>query len=427
MRDSFWAVAGNALGKGLSLLGGIIVARWLGSEVYGEYGVIKSNIMMIAMFSTLGMGYSSTKFVADVLNSGKWKLIFIHRVVMEYTLVMSLAIALLVFVFSDILAVWLDCPDLSLLFKLTAPAIVFNAITTSQIGVLSGLKKYKVLAQNTTVTGVYMFLASVIGAYFYQLTGALMALTSSYLVNMLLNFIQIKKELHSDDLNIAEDETSLYKKRLRRDLLRFSIPIAMQESLYSITNWFVVFILVRMASYSEYGIYSAAVQWMVIISFIPSSLRNVALSYFAGNKGDYSANTKVLVRLSLVNLVSTLLPASVILLGQSVIADFYGPSYSGVGIIIGLLSFVAVFSCQSNILSQELMALDKNWLLFLCRLVRDLLTLAGIVLLINISLDGALSASVSMLVCNVIYLALLYFFHYKVSYSTGNKTSSDLI
>ena len=35
-KDSFWALAGSALGKGLSLLAGIAVARFLGKEVYGE-------------------------------------------------------------------------------------------------------------------------------------------------------------------------------------------------------------------------------------------------------------------------------------------------------------------------------------------------------------------------------------------------------
>lgn len=412
-RDSFWAVFGNALGKGLSFLGGILVARWLGSEVFGEYGVVKSNIVMIAIFSTLGMGYSATKFVADTGAGARWKLRVIHRLVMEYTLVMSLAIALLVTVCSDVLADWLDCPDLGPIFRWTAPAIVFNAVTTAQIGVLSGLKKYKLLARNTTLTGIYMFLASVAGAYFFQLNGALAALTSSYLVNMMLNLIEIRKAIERE--HAAPESEAAYIKETRGSLLAFSIPIALQESLYSVTNWFSVAILVRMASYSEYGIYCAAVQWMVIISFVPGSLRNVALSYFASNRGDSEANKKVLAQLSLVNLACTVIPATVIMLASTLIGQLYGPTYVGVGVIISLLSFTAVFSCQSNLLTQELMALDKNWLLFISRLVRDLMMLGGIVLLIKLSVKGALSASVSMLACHIIYLIILFYWHRRLS------------
>ena len=44
-KDSFWALAGSALGKGLSLLAGIAVARFLGKEVYGEYGTIRTCLL----------------------------------------------------------------------------------------------------------------------------------------------------------------------------------------------------------------------------------------------------------------------------------------------------------------------------------------------------------------------------------------------
>ncbi|HIX44931.1 MAG TPA: oligosaccharide flippase family protein, partial [Candidatus Barnesiella excrementipullorum] len=38
-KDSFWALLGNVLGKGLALIAGIVVARFLGNETYGEYGM----------------------------------------------------------------------------------------------------------------------------------------------------------------------------------------------------------------------------------------------------------------------------------------------------------------------------------------------------------------------------------------------------
>ena len=64
-KDSFWALFGNFIGKGLSLIAGIAVARFLGSEVYGEYGIIKSTLIMIAIFSSFGLGITATKFIAE--------------------------------------------------------------------------------------------------------------------------------------------------------------------------------------------------------------------------------------------------------------------------------------------------------------------------------------------------------------------------
>lgn len=38
-KDSFWALFGTVIGKALSLFAGIIVARFLGKGLYGEYGM----------------------------------------------------------------------------------------------------------------------------------------------------------------------------------------------------------------------------------------------------------------------------------------------------------------------------------------------------------------------------------------------------
>ena len=43
-KDSTWALLGSVLGKGLSLVAGIAVARFLGKEIYGEYGMIKNTL-----------------------------------------------------------------------------------------------------------------------------------------------------------------------------------------------------------------------------------------------------------------------------------------------------------------------------------------------------------------------------------------------
>ena len=64
-KDSFWAVVGNGSGYGLLLLAGIIIARLLGKDLYGEYGFIKTTMFQFAAFATLGLGYTATKFIAQ--------------------------------------------------------------------------------------------------------------------------------------------------------------------------------------------------------------------------------------------------------------------------------------------------------------------------------------------------------------------------
>lgn len=70
-RDSFWAVFGNGIGNALMLLAGILIARFLGKDLYGEYGVVKTTMFYIASFATFGLGFTSTKYIAQYMNDKK--------------------------------------------------------------------------------------------------------------------------------------------------------------------------------------------------------------------------------------------------------------------------------------------------------------------------------------------------------------------
>ena len=52
MMDSFWSLFGNVIGKSLALAAGIIVARYLGKDIYGEYGIIINNSSNIIEFGS---------------------------------------------------------------------------------------------------------------------------------------------------------------------------------------------------------------------------------------------------------------------------------------------------------------------------------------------------------------------------------------
>ena len=54
-RDSSWAVIGSGVSKAAAMVVGIIIARLLGVEAFGEYGMVKSTLFYIAVFSTFGL------------------------------------------------------------------------------------------------------------------------------------------------------------------------------------------------------------------------------------------------------------------------------------------------------------------------------------------------------------------------------------
>lgn len=401
-KDSFWALVGSAAGKGLSLIAGIAVARFLGSEIYGEYGTIKNTLMMIAIFSSLGLGYSATKFIAESRTTeDNTRIVDTHRIATYITFVMSGLIALLLIIGAKQVAIWIEAPHLASALRLSAVAIIFNAVNTTQTGELSGFGAYKELAKNNTIAGIFTFISSIVLTYLYSFDGAIIALIISLAFNALLNKITINKCIGSFDKPKNID------KKYIKDIIKFSIPIALQESLYSITHWGNLIIMVKLANYTEIGLSSAASQWMAVISFIPGALRNVALTHLSASNNDQKRNRDVLKRLLAINFVSTFVPFLIILCLSGWITQWYSESFVGLRAVLNICVFTAVISSLTNVLTQEFMAHGQNWLLFYSRLIRDLCIMVSLYFALLYFGNGALTGAIVTLIWQLGYLIFL--------------------
>lgn len=399
-RDSFWALFGNAVGRGLSLIAAMAIARFLGSNAYGEYGMIKGTLLSIAIFSSFGLGYTATKFIAENNKHGGAQIYAIHKIVQFVTLVSSTSIAIIVIIFSDALATWLKDPSLSTILKWSAIAIIMNAFVTSQNGELGGFRAYRIIALNTIIYGAITFIISIPLAYFYGLEGAIIALIISLFLNCLINEISLIKLLPKQKSKLS----IIYVK----EILSFSFPIALQESLYSIVSWLGMAILVRLADYSQLGLYSAASQWMAVMLFVPGALRNVALSHFSENSDDPDISKIVFKRLLFVNFVSTFIPFVIISIASRWISSFYGESFVELPSVLNICVFTSVINSMSNVLTQSLISHNKNWYLFFARLFRDFSVLLLTLLFIHLCMPGAIALALGWLIMQTVYLLIIF-------------------
>lgn len=363
-KDSFWALLGSVLGKGLSLLAGIIVARFLGREIYGEYGLIRSTLLNISVFSTLGLGYTGTRYIAKAYEASKDEIKHIIKVIYSITCISSAAMAFLLFVFAQQVANIIKAPDMTSALRLTAIIIVLNAVNTSQIGILSGLKQFRRIAINNTYAGVLTFISSTLFTYLWGLSGALLSLFVSMLFNVGINNSSIRKICKP----FGNKGASIYS---TKEIVTFSIPIALQESLYSIVAWLGSYLIISYANYGELGINSAAMQWSAVILFIPGVMKNVLLSYFSS-----SHDTVVLrKRMILINFIATFIPWLLIILFSRFISSFYGESYTNLDTVLIIACITPIFASISSVIIYEFISHGENWRVFFIRFFRDLCSL----------------------------------------------------
>lgn len=364
-KDSFWAVFGNGFGNAMLLLAGILIARLLGKDIYGEYGVVKTTMFYVASFATFGLGFTSTKYIAQYVRENKEYLKCIVRDSLEITLSFSGVIAILLLVFAQPLAEYVNEPKLKVAFQALSIVVVFKAVTTTQIGILSGFKVFNKTARNTCLSGVFMLIICVPLTYFWGLKGSLFALLSSQVFNSILNYLSIYRILKQLDNQL--------ERNFKKELVSFSFPVALQESSYTVCHWTAVMLLTKYASVGELGLYSVGAQWNSIVLMIPSLLSNVVLSYLSSSAYNVEEHRRTVNRMIIINFTTTLLPFSVVYVFADLIARFYGPTFTGLPSLMRIMVFATILESCSSVFKSELMAKGHTWLLFTLRSIRDAL------------------------------------------------------
>jgi len=399
--DSFWALSGNAVGKGLGMLAGMIIARILGADLYGEFGVVKSTLAYVAIFSTFGLGYTATRFIANGESNDSYCLSVIKKSAL-ITLVTSVIMMAAMVLSASFLT---DDEKLARILRYTSLIVIFNAMNSTQVGILAGLKDFKSIAFNIFAEGVVAFILSCVLTYFYSLNGAVVALFCSTATQCVLNLIAILRHIKKLDSNSGDA-----KEVDTRELIGFSAPIALQEGVFALTSWLKLFLFIKLADSLQLGLYSASVLWFNLILFVPSVLRNVVLSHLSSTKLDEHSQT--FSTMLKVNLIAAVIPAICVAALSYPVTLFYGPSFSGLVPVLIACAATSIFGCIANIYTQEFISRGKNWFIFLMFLLRDggtVLILACFLLCGYFNSSAALMMYAFSFAMHVIYCLILHF------------------
>lgn len=400
-KDSFWAVFGNGTGNMILLLAGILIARLLGKDLYGEYGMVKTTMFYVAGFSTFGLGYTSTKFIAQYTEENPAYIRSVTISSLNITAIASLVMCLLLFCFAIPLADFINEPKLANAFRYLGLILVCRALSTTSSGIIAGYKRFKSLGINNILSGTIMLLLCVPLTYYYSVNGSLLALFLSQLSLVVLNFATIHTYLHHNNFS--------QQKSFTRELLVFSFPVALQELSYTICHWGTMLLLTKYASLGEVGLYTAASQWNAIIMFIPGLLSNVVLSYLSSLTSKTEEHDSMVKKMLLINFSCALIPFLVVFAFSGLIVSFYGKSFVGMQSVLNILILSTLFSCPANVFQSNLISEGRNWLLFSLRVIRDVLLISllfGVLLLFG-GKNAALTFSIIYVCVYASYLALL--------------------
>lgn len=407
LKDSFWAVLGNGTGNFLLLMAGIVIARLLGKDIYGEYGMVKTTMFHIAAFSTFGLSYTSTKFISEYTTRDNSYLKSITSASISITLIASFTLSVLMFCYADLLASFIHAPQLKMAFRYLSVITILRALSTVGSGLLAGFKSFKSLGVNNIISGLTMLLMAIPATYFYGLQGSLLSLCLSQFI---LAFLNISKVYHIVEALENQTKDSFYRR-----LFTFSIPVELQELSYAICNWGASLLITRYASLGELGVYTACSQWYAIVLFLPSLLQNVVLSYLSGAVGDKKTNNDMFKNMLKINFICAVIPFVVVTSLSSLITSFYGDTFNGMRSTLIILILATIPATLSNVYVANLLANSRNWILSILRVSRDILSIVSLyfILILTNGEDAASNYAVLNVVVAVLFLVIVLLFSNK--------------
>ena len=152
-RGGFFLISGSALATFISAIASILVARFLGPELYGQYALALVAPQLLYLFTDLGLNQAITKFTSTLKSRNE-----ADRIpnIIKHGLIARAAIGIAIFALNYFLAgtiatYLLQRPDLGFYIQITSVSILFQVIFTTATSAFVGLDKteYQAITANT--------------------------------------------------------------------------------------------------------------------------------------------------------------------------------------------------------------------------------------------------------------------------------------
>ena len=265
-KGAFWGGVAVVGARVITVASSFALARILGQQSFGEYGIVNSTAGMIGSMAGLGIGQTVVKFVSELKLSDPERA---GRILALSSLVTWLSAAFYGMAFI-VLAPWLAektlaAPHLSALLQISAITVALGVMNSVQSCSLNGCESFQVGSYVNVASGVIQSGLVVLGAWYWGLQGAIIAMAIGMIVTVLLTHLVVMREWQKFGLLLRwQDVWSEW-----RVLIHFSLPTFLIVLSLGPVTWATNAFLVNQPNgYAEMGVFNAAFQWQAALQLL---------------------------------------------------------------------------------------------------------------------------------------------------------------
>lgn len=362
-RGAFWLVVGASAARIASVATSIIVARSLGVLQFGEFGIVQNTTALFATFAGMGLGLTATKYVAEHRDTHPeiaGEIIFFS---IRIAIASGLVMALLLFLGAPLLARYaLAAPPLATALRVSAAALLFNAVSGAQLGILAGLESFKSLGFVNCVTNLILFVTTVGGVRLYGLPGAICGAVVGAALGISINQRAVIAATRRAGIVVSGRHFGAHFSIIKN----FSIPAVSAGIMTGCASWACTAVLVNTVGYREMGIFNSSNYWRQAMLFLLVMIRYSllpVLSSLNGKRDERGFRRVVLIGILLNLGFATVVGLPIVLFSKSIM-HAYGKGFEDGSRVLFLVALSGIVIAVNNHLSRVAAGLGRMWLSF---------------------------------------------------------------
>ena len=273
---AFWSLTGGSASRFFALVSSIIIARLIGKEDFGEFGMVQSTMGMFGVFAGFGLGSTATKYVAEHIRS--------HPVragrITNLTILVSLLSGGILTAVCILISPWLatetlNRPGAAVLLQAGALLLFCSTLNSMLLGILAGFEAFRSIARINIIQGIAAPTVALPLVWFFGVEGAIASLTVNAAFGMILCSVALRR-IYKDHAIPAVYDRAVWSEW--PVLWKFALPAMLSGLLVAPVTWLTNLILAgREGGYGELGLFNAAMQWRAVIAFVPGLIGSVML------------------------------------------------------------------------------------------------------------------------------------------------------
>lgn len=338
VRGSFFLASGAFAATVINAVTAIIVARFLGSELYGQYALSLVLAQLLFTFAGFGIAQGVIKFAASLRAEGKnTQATKIIKYAVLLRALIGIPFFLLNFALADFFAATLfNRPELGFYLRIASLSIFFQVVATTATSAFLGLDKTEYSALTNNIQAVSKAIISITLVLLgFSVAGAVLGHVAGWIIGSAIGvailFFILRKRGNPSDSEVGFSESF-------KTLTSYGLPLYGATILVGFIQPYQNLILGIFASNVAIGNWKAASNFIALIAVVSMPITTALFPAFSKLNSHKNEETKTFFKFA--NKYTTLLivPFTMLLIifSKEIVQTVYGGTYQSAAFFLSI-------------------------------------------------------------------------------------------